>query len=471
MINTLRSIFRKDGNMFKKVSLALFILSFIFSVAGVSLTESVQDENRGAGWHLVESKLDKPEDMTTKGSILASDEEYIQYTEIKNDEEGDLWVRCHRHWTPEFHGGSTIFERKVNYRWEKPAEFVAPGDVVSLTASTNIEYLDQGSPRIRALATHSPQSADIKEPDDVQFGGWDNMTPDGPDDSWHTIETETPETVKSGNFPEGEPGEKMFIEINFNASYSPHWYYVYEWKDMEPDVEPDIETEEQAEAFDSGVRMEWPRAEGLGYRLFRSTSADELGISVTDFYLTSTTFADVNVQPNTTYYYTVKPVLTEADPLQGVEEELGSAIATFTVTTGDDLYRPGSLKQFIVLQVDNPYMSVNGIEEEIDPGRGTVPEIMAGRTMVPIRAIVEAMEGSLGWEGSTQKISITARGNTVEMWIGETDITVNGVSDNMDIAPLIQNERTYVPLRFAADNLDTNIDWLASTSEVVITYE
>jgi len=276
---------------------------------------------------------------------------------------------------------------------------------------------------------------------------------------------------------EGSPGDQKNIEIRVTdggAQFAVYENYIYEWKKVsaaEPAPSPAPEPSHNAEVFDSGVRMSWHPADGIGYRLLRSTSEDETGISVTDFHITSTNYADVNVQPNTTYYYTVKPVLSEADPFQGIEEELGEAIASFTATTGSEIYRPGVLKRFIVLQIDDPKMSVEGIETEVDPGRGTTPLIMAGRTMVPIRAIVEAMEGSLGWEVDTQKITLDARGNTVEMWIGSTEIIVNGSSENMDVAPVIQNQRTFVPLRFAAENLDTNIDWLASTREVVITYE
>lgn len=54
--------------------------------------------------------------------------------------------------------------------------------------------------------------------------------------------------------------------------------------------------------------MSWPDNGVLGYRIFRSASEAELGISVTDFYITSMTYADVNVEPDTTYYYIVKTV-------------------------------------------------------------------------------------------------------------------------------------------------------------------
>lgn len=226
-----------------------------------------------------------------------------------------------------------------------------------------------------------------------------------------------------------------------------------------------------AEVFESGSRIMWQPANGLGYRLYRSTSQSSLGISVTDFYITSTSYADVNVEPNTTYYYTVKPVLAEANPFQEIEEKLGNAIATFVIKTGNQVYKPGSFKHFIMLKLDSPNMSVDGINQEVDPGRGTAPVVIAGRTMVPIRAVVEAMGGTVEWDGSTQKITLKARGNTVEMWMGKTDIKINGVSKKMDVAPVSKNNRTFVPVRFAAENINCKVDWINSTKEAVIVYE
>jgi hypothetical protein len=116
-------------------------------------------------------------------------------------------------------------------------------------------------------------------------------------------------------------------------------------------------------------------------------------------------------------------------------------------------------------------MSVNGKSQEIDPGRGTTPIVVSSRSMVPIRAIVEAMGGTIGWDNSTQQITLTANGNTVNMWVGKKEITVNGVKREIDVAPLIQNGRTFVPIRFSAENLNAKVDWINSTREAVITYE
>jgi len=154
----------------------------------------------------------------------------------------------------------------------------------------------------------------------------------------------------------------------------------------------------------------------------------------------------------------------------GVEERLGNTIATLTARTGSGIENVGQQKGFIILQLDNPMMIVNGASQEIDPGRGTVPIVIANRSMVPIRAIVEAMGGTMDWAASESKITLNSRGNTVEMWLNRNDIHKNGVSGRMDVAPVSQGGRTFVPVRFASENLNSKADWLNSTQEVVIVY-
>ena len=124
-----------------------------------------------------------------------------------------------------------------------------------------------------------------------------------------------------------------------------------------------------------------------------------------------------------------------------------------------------------MMKLESPMLSVDGIEQEIDPGRGTAPIIITGRTMVPIRAVVEAMGGEVGWDQGSQKITLKARGNLVEMWMNKTDITINGAAKKMDVAPVAKDGRTFVPVRFAAENLNCKVDWINSTKEAVIVYE
>lgn len=225
----------------------------------------------------------------------------------------------------------------------------------------------------------------------------------------------------------------------------------------------------------TGVSINSPINRGyLGYRVFRSENEYDLGISVTDFYITSENFTDVNVEPNTTYYYTLKPVISEANPLQNKKEQLGDVIAKWRVTTanslGTNFGNSNGMRHFIMLKINDPKMSVDGVMQEVDPGKGTTPIIVKGRTMVPIRAIVEAMGGNVGWENSRREVSLSVQGIDVKMWIDKKELIKNSRHTKIDVAPSVINGRTFVPLRFAAENLDCQVDWINSTKSVVIVW-
>lgn len=212
----------------------------------------------------------------------------------------------------------------------------------------------------------------------------------------------------------------------------------------------------------------------LGYRVFRSENEAGLGISVTDFYITANNFTDVNVEPGTTYYYTIKPVLSEADPFNDKREQLGEVIAKWTVTTADSVGKSfanaSKTRHFIMLKIDDPKMSVDGALREVDPGRGTAPIILNGRTVVPIRAIVEAMDGKVGWNGATSEVSLGVNGIDVRMWVDKKELTKNSQKYKMDVPPTVMNNRTFVPLRFGAENLNCQVDWINSTKSIVIVW-
>ena len=123
----------------------------------------------------------------------------------------------------------------------------------------------------------------------------------------------------------------------------------------------------------------------------------------------------------------------------------------------------------ISMQIDNPIMTVNGTEEEIDPGLGTVPVIKEGRTIVPIRAIIEAMGGTVGWEQETQTVSLNYGEDEIRLAIDSTIAYLNNKSAVLDSAPVIINGRTMLPIRFIAESFKFNVDWEQETQTVTIT--
>jgi len=66
--------------------------------------------------------------------------------------------------------------------------------------------------------------------------------------------------------------------------------------------------------------------------------------------------------------------------------------------------------------------------------------------------------------------------NIVELWIDKPIARVNGVEiqidpDNPDVVPTIINDRTMVSMRFLAESLGCEVEWVADTKDVIITYK
>jgi hypothetical protein len=142
-------------------------------------------------------------------------------------------------------------------------------------------------------------------------------------------------------------------------------------------------------------------------------------------------------------------------------------IAAAPTTTVPDNTTP---TRQIVLQIQNKYMTVNGLQKEIDPGKGTAPVILNGRTILPIRAIAEELGGTVSWDANQSKVTINLNSKTLELWIGRNATLVNGSEVQTDVAPQIMNGRTMIPLRYVVENLGYDVAWNGDTKTVTITY-
>lgn len=123
----------------------------------------------------------------------------------------------------------------------------------------------------------------------------------------------------------------------------------------------------------------------------------------------------------------------------------------------------------LILQVGNPMMTVNGTQQEIDPGRGTAPVIVNDRTLVPIRAIIEAMGGTVAWEESTQTATLTYEDNLIRLTIDSTTAYFNEEAYTLDAAPTSINDRTMLPIRFIAERFQFTVDWNGEEQLITIT--
>ncbi|HOW03182.1 MAG: hypothetical protein KBH94_02185 [Caldisericia bacterium] len=98
----------------------------------------------------------------------------------------------------------------------------------------------------------------------------------------------------------------------------------------------------------------------------------------------------------------------------------------------------------------------------------------SGRTLVPIRPVVEAIDGNIDWNNDERKVTITKDNIKIELWIGKITALVNGKEVKIDpdkpVAPVIVSGRTFLPLRFVTENLGFKVDWDAATQTITLTY-
>jgi len=92
----------------------------------------------------------------------------------------------------------------------------------------------------------------------------------------------------------------------------------------------------------------------------------------------------------------------------------------------------------------------------------TAPVIRNDRTLVPIRIVTETLGGKVDWNGVTKEVTLNIDGKEIKMTIGKT-------LEKYGVAPVIIDGRTFVPVRFVADELGATVAWDDATKTVTIT--
>jgi len=124
----------------------------------------------------------------------------------------------------------------------------------------------------------------------------------------------------------------------------------------------------------------------------------------------------------------------------------------------------------VVSAIDNTDTSsevkiiVNGNELNVD----TPPVIVEGRTLVPLRAIFEELECEVGWEPDTKTVVAIGRGTSICLQIGQKQIFKNSDVIAIDVPAQIINDRTMIPVRAISEALDCNVEWDETAKTVTV---
>lgn len=113
-------------------------------------------------------------------------------------------------------------------------------------------------------------------------------------------------------------------------------------------------------------------------------------------------------------------------------------------------------------------VSLNGMPISFD----VPPQIISDRTMVPFRGIFEALGGEVGFDEATSKVSCKQDESMLTFTIGSREATLETAEKtetiSMDVAPVIVDGRTVVPVRFVAESTGLKVGWDSLTRDVII---
>jgi hypothetical protein len=96
---------------------------------------------------------------------------------------------------------------------------------------------------------------------------------------------------------------------------------------------------------------------------------------------------------------------------------------------------------------------------------GTTPIIKNNRALVPIRAIIENLGGEVEWDNEKRRVTCRLNGHNVQMWINSVTYYVDYSDDKtqeecrrkFEVAPIIHNNRTMIPIRSVLEALGCTV--------------
>ena len=98
----------------------------------------------------------------------------------------------------------------------------------------------------------------------------------------------------------------------------------------------------------------------------------------------------------------------------------------------------------------------------------SLPAMINGRVMAPMRFIFQALGADVNWIQSTQTVVGTRGSRTIRLTVGQAVGYVNGRPVRLDAPAQVIGGRVFVPLRFIAEALDASVNWNGAQRAVII---
>lgn len=112
-------------------------------------------------------------------------------------------------------------------------------------------------------------------------------------------------------------------------------------------------------------------------------------------------------------------------------------------------------------------IKVNGQKFKFD----IPPVIKDGRTLIPVRAVMNGLGAKVEWDPDTKTVTITKGDTVVQFVLGENKVIVNGQEITLDVPAIEISNRTFVPLRFLSEIFGEKVKYDEKTGNIEIEEE
>ena len=127
-------------------------------------------------------------------------------------------------------------------------------------------------------------------------------------------------------------------------------------------------------------------------------------------------------------------------------------------------------KTYVDLTIGSSIAYINGVPNTLD----AAPINRNSRTMLPVRFLANTFgidNNGIEWNDATKTATLKNATTTIVITIGAPTMTVNGASVALDSPAVIENSRTYLPVRVIANALgvsNDNISWNDNTKTATL---
>ncbi|WP_145410579.1 copper amine oxidase N-terminal domain-containing protein [Paenibacillus xylanexedens] len=155
----------------------------------------------------------------------------------------------------------------------------------------------------------------------------------------------------------------------------------------------------------------------------------------------------------------------------GVGQALGNAIVTqfndkFQEPAAPTTPAPAPDMTTVWMQVNSKMLKINDKTTNMD----TTPVLWKNTTYIPLRFLSEGIGATVKWDKKAQQVTVMAGNDTLEFWVNNNVMEVNGVKKNVGSTVFVNKDgRTQVPLRFIAELLNWDVKWAQKDGSITLT--